>query len=628
MPKLPDIEYAVVTQGPPNPMQAFGAVAQGIEALDAVTSRAAASYADELAKTQVSEASLLVEQGLADTEQKLQKPYLTPEEVKSAFPNGVPPEIATILGRYEGAGDAAVPTHEVGSAIHAEVGKQLTAQATPRVYNPARRAEFERRLAAETLHRNVRVSQAMMAQGAEVNAARSLAVWEQTLNALPAATDAASSAAWAKLRNDISSSGLIPPAKKLELVAKVDEAKAARPVYDAIQSNNPEALRSALVAIESPEASAAIPVAHRASYKRMLIGALDGIERDQEQAEAKRVKLAADAATNGVLALRQRALAGERVTPAQWYAALPPVGSVPPQTLEHLQGMVADAMKPKESQVKTDLGTWALVQNSRVTYPDEWSRGVVVLPDGKKTTILGLHASGGLSLGDSQRLLAEQAEAFAKPDTARPDALQKSDQNEIDRLLEGSYKYNLQKKAGEYIDSKSGNIAGWMYKVVESELATAAKKKPGGRLEVDERNAIIRKTLAREIRQEPGRIYGTNQVVPGVALPPEFDAAYHSLPLMPGRTVSHADMVKTYENFTKRYEFGADEVWKSATGGQPLRARDAAYISVLVETQKADIDAELKRAGKFVEGNDAANDSMRAGLAALRYYRSGQWRRR
>ncbi|MEY2667784.1 MAG: hypothetical protein RJA59_422, partial [Pseudomonadota bacterium] len=30
MPKLPDIEYAVVTQGPPNAMQAFGAVAQGL----------------------------------------------------------------------------------------------------------------------------------------------------------------------------------------------------------------------------------------------------------------------------------------------------------------------------------------------------------------------------------------------------------------------------------------------------------------------------------------------------------------------------------------------------------------------------------------------------------------------
>jgi hypothetical protein len=211
MPKLPDIEYAVVTQGPPNPMQAFGAVAQGIEALDAVTSRAAASYAEELAKTQVSEASLLVEQGLADTEQKLQKPYLTPEEVKSAFPNGVPPEIATILGRYEGAGDAAVPTHEVGSAIHAEVGKQLTAQATPLVYNPARRAEFERRLAAETLHRNVRVSQAMMSQGAELNAAKDISLAEARARVAVTPSD------WAKVYTGIENSGWLSPAQKVKL---------------------------------------------------------------------------------------------------------------------------------------------------------------------------------------------------------------------------------------------------------------------------------------------------------------------------------------------------------------------------------------------------------------------------
>ena len=99
MPKLPDIEYAVVTQGPPNWSQALGSVGNAFEKLQEISHQATMSYAEEQAKTQVSEASLLVEQGLADTEQKLKKPYLSPAEVKSAFPNGAPPEVQTVLDR-------------------------------------------------------------------------------------------------------------------------------------------------------------------------------------------------------------------------------------------------------------------------------------------------------------------------------------------------------------------------------------------------------------------------------------------------------------------------------------------------------------------------------------------------
>lgn len=213
MPKLPDIEYNVTVQGPPNVAQAFNSLADGMSAFGEVAHQAFMAYAEEQAKTQVSEASLILESGLADAEAKLRKPYLTPAEVTSAFPGGVPPELQTILERHQDKDAPSVPTHEVGAAIHAEVGKNLQENARGLIYSPKARAEFERRAESESLQRNIRVNQAMLEQGAELNAAKDVSLAEARARSAQTPGD------WAKVYTAIETSGWLSPAQKEKYAA-------------------------------------------------------------------------------------------------------------------------------------------------------------------------------------------------------------------------------------------------------------------------------------------------------------------------------------------------------------------------------------------------------------------------
>ena len=622
MPKLPEIDYAVVTQGPPNTMQAWGSVAGAFDQLSDIGHRAAMAFAEEQAKTQRSEASLLLEQGLGQVETALTtKPYLSRKEVLGAFGDAVPPDVRQLVDAAPDDESPTIETWRVGPAIHQAAARRLAEDAAPRISAPKVRADFEQRAAAETLQRSIRFEQRMVAQGVELNKAKTLALAEAR------ASEAVTEEEWNRVVSDVQGSGWLSPAEKLVALKKLEDLRVARPIYDAIRTEDPAAIREQIARVDNDQEMSGVSPETRKVLKGQLKTALSQVEAQAERDRVRAEREAGDNALNRALSLQSAVLAGKRVTAAEWLSVMPKPGTVSPQVLEHVNTMVANAIKPKAEQIKTDLGVYALVQNSRVTNPDEWAQGVVVLPNGKKTSVLALHAGGGLSLEDAKSLTKDQAESFAKPDTVRPDALQAGDKAEVDRLLETQYRYKLDKKAGEYLDQESGKIAGWMYKVVESELAAEARKAPGGRLEVDQRNAIIRKTLAREVQVEPGTLYGTNQKVSGMPIPPEFDTAFHRLPTVAGRPTSHEFLAKKYEDWVGKYQAAADEVWRAQTRGQALRADDAVRILAILDTRKAQIDEELKRAGQFT-ANEGANDVKRAALATRYYFNSGIWRRR
>ena len=215
MPKLPDIEYSVTTQGPPNPAQAFGSLAAGVEALGEAGNRLSLAFAEEQAKSQISEASLIYEQGLAQDEAVLDaKPYLSRKVVEEALGGQVPPEVQATLDRHQDADAETIPTWEVGAAIHAASAKRLAEESAKAIYSPRAREEYMRRAAAESLSRNVRVNRKMLEQGAEFNAAKDISIAEAL------SRTAVSPYTWAKLTATVENSGWLSPAQKVQLHAK------------------------------------------------------------------------------------------------------------------------------------------------------------------------------------------------------------------------------------------------------------------------------------------------------------------------------------------------------------------------------------------------------------------------
>jgi hypothetical protein len=223
MAKLPDIEYAVVTQGPPNPAQALGSLAHGIEALGEAGNKLSLAFAEEQAKSQISEASLIYEQGLAQDEAVLKsKPFLSRKQVEEALGGSVPPEVQSTLERHENQDAETVPTWEVGAAIHAASAKRLAEESSRLIYSPRAKAEYERRIAAESLHRNVRVNQEMLSQGAELNAAKDVSLAEARARIAETPGD------WAKVYATVESSGWLSPAQKEKFAAHFADLQATK----------------------------------------------------------------------------------------------------------------------------------------------------------------------------------------------------------------------------------------------------------------------------------------------------------------------------------------------------------------------------------------------------------------
>ena len=242
MPKLPDIEYAVVTQGPPNATQAFGALAQGFSVMQDIQTKAMNAFAQEQAKAQMATASAVYESSLNPLETELDNtPYLSPAQIKSMVGDGVMPahvseaiQMAQKPGRDDT--EAVIPTYLVAGAIHKEVAKRLAESVSSDIYSPNARSEFQRQITQDIIHRSTRMESKMAEQFAATIAAEKLASYE--MRARVAGTDEQ----WNAIQRDIQADGSLSPVVKIRAKDKFADLQATQGLQREAASLAEEAL--------------------------------------------------------------------------------------------------------------------------------------------------------------------------------------------------------------------------------------------------------------------------------------------------------------------------------------------------------------------------------------------------
>jgi len=128
--KLPEIDYGGQVQDSSRTAAMPGEAAQG---LSKVISDGLTAYAQEWVKTQHQEGAIRLGETLNSIENTIKaKRELSQDEVKQAFGEDVPPQIATIMGKRDAlTGDLLpIPMWAVGDAIYAKAAKKAVADVT------------------------------------------------------------------------------------------------------------------------------------------------------------------------------------------------------------------------------------------------------------------------------------------------------------------------------------------------------------------------------------------------------------------------------------------------------------------------------------------------------------------
>lgn len=602
--ELPQITYGPVQTSSQTTEKPYAAFRQMSEEL----AKGLQNYGMEVIRTQGQEAAVRLASDLTDLKTRLlSAPSMSADKVREGFggesPRGVKLtekqfDIAT--GQMVEVDRPEIPTWEVAGALFHHQAKKLAQQAAEGIGAEGWRSEFL-----------WKAEEHIDAQRADLLKDELRMMHADLRNRTLASVDSAVTAGSFPLAASVvEGATVLSEGEKETLLGKIAHARESQPFVQQLvagvtsEEERVQALKMVDDLIAGREVSS-VPVREREALATGLRARVKQYDLEQKREDKDIFKEADAAARNSINDYRLRH-PGQAIP----FSLLPKVGTVSPEAFEHFTNLFLSSLQ-KEQKQESDLSVYHFLNSVAQDEPSLFKDDRIPFR-GKSVSLLSF--MGALSPADFKHFSDKQVALRTGNEQALND-LFITPMQEVTRLLvENGY------------DPKTTNVQkqkemGHIQRVVEHELAKAIRDK-NGKLQVDERDTIIRNTVARElpIVRKWWVTKGPEAVTLGV--PPEMVVAFQSLARAQGGKELSADSVKrTYEVY-QRFETGIATAWRSYTR-QPLQAQDAANILAIIMSKQKDIDARLTSAGKLGK-TDAENDPLRAGLAVGYYFRKAQ----
>ena len=597
MAKLPEIQYGPV-EAPGKERMQLTAAARG--AVDVVT-EGIALYGREVVKTRTMRATADLAEGLADLEVKLtSKPSLSAAAVRQelgADVESLPPEVKKrltqpALDKSSGAtvdvDREEIPAWEVSGAVYDLRAKRILEAASKDIPG-GWKSSFELAAAHDVLARKSRIAQVQARNFAQNERALQAQEVERLVRA--GEFDSAQAATQA--------GGLWTPAERDKLSGIIEHGRQQQPFEDlvlrGIHGTADVVEAGKLIGrLESGEGLDQLDDKERTERKREIERHVAEYERRAkyavEHAFDAQDAVAQDAIVNALVQARGRPLP---------FSLVPRSGDASPKMREHLYNVLEGTQKGET--VKTDPQVYDVL--SRLARDDPKA---FVDHD-----VLQYLAAGRLSMehftrfSDLQRTLKAEGPGPKYSSFVGP-------QEETDRLL---LDQGVQVR-GANISEKDQRIRGYVHSVVDGELFRATARNQGKPLDLDERNKLIRSTVAREFTAKPWYRLGGREVR-GAAIDP----------VAPGgslaRTATRLGLSTDAEDLAAlsgEFEGVVPAIaagWRRATP-KSLRQDDALGIFELMRREQRRIDAALLAQGKAVDEANRAAVATQLYLAGMR----------
>lgn len=589
--RLPDIEYGPV----PDTTSALGTVDRAQREAFGVFAEGLQAFGQEMVRTQTQRAAAELSAGLAAIEEDLAKPYLSTKEIRDQLGPAVdslPPEVRAQLTRKGldlNTGSEVevdredVPTWLVAGALYERRAKALTKAAAQNIAAPGWATEFEVRAGEEVLARKQKVALAQSKafvqdqrrqQGLTVEAFVRGGRFDDAVTV-------------------ISSSRVLDPAEKEEAIGKVETARQVRPLEERLLAgvtSTADVLEAGKLigGLESGVGFDRLEEQARIQWKQRLEAEVRGFESEAREAADGRMAAADEAAWNVVLDAYRRS-GGRQLS----RGLIPPPGAISAKTQKALLDFV-DGTRPDKKPVETDLSVYATLTRMATTDPAGF-KGADLTP-----------YLGSLSVPHATHFLDLQRTLKAEgPDGPKYQGFVGA-QEETNRLLRG---------AGFAITGKEAEddalAVGHVHSIVNHELDRATRRK-GKDLDLEERDKIIGRTVAREVKAAR---WGKPEVA-SVTIEPAFVTPIREAAGRLGVEQDEKNLGKFFARY-REAEPAIEAGWRLSSR-RVLRPEEAVGVFEFMRRHEAQIDAALTQAGKPVDDQARAEMASRLYLGGMR----------
>lgn len=394
------------------------------------------------------------------------------------------------------------------------------------------------------------------------------------------ALDFANAGDFANARNTISTSKAMDADHKDKLNNQIDKLEEIRPVYEALQRDDYGSMAVFLGKLNDPKEFTKLTPEERNQFTDRLKAEIKQFQESVRKENDRLLKANSEQGWNGIFA---KVRTGMPIS----YRDIPPPGMIPADEQKAMIEYIDN--KKKGVEVKTDLALYDALTRTARTDPEAFAQVPLTSlinrlspADFKHFSDLQAHPPGAASYDD-----------FVNTDEAIEMKLPK-------QLGKSEIKDNSDKQV----------MVGQVKQIVQHELAGL-----GHRASLKERDDIIDKVIKDNVKIDP-HWYG-DKVKVDTSVPPKYVVALRRVSNDLGFGASSEGIRRTYEDFS-HYENGISTAWGPQARGQRLSVDHSLGVYGYLKSHLGEIDAELRRVGKF-SGKDEIDNPLRAALAVQGY---------